>query len=92
MTTPLLRQLAHKAMAQTPSPWHRHQPQARHLFQDGLAFNAVNPPGPSFNYVAVLGITKTLDEVVEFYNKGGLPNKNLDERMKKPLSGGRRNG
>jgi ribosomal protein S18 acetylase RimI-like enzyme len=64
MTTPLLRQLAHKAMAQTPSPWHRHQPQARHLFQGGLAFNAVDPPGPSFNYVAVLGITRPLDEVV----------------------------
>ncbi len=29
------------------------------------------------------GSLKTLDEVVEFYNKGGIPNKNLDERMKK---------
>ncbi len=29
------------------------------------------------------GSVKTLDEVVEFYNKGGLPNKNLDDRMKK---------
>ena len=29
------------------------------------------------------GSLKTLDEVVEFYNKGGQPNKNLDDRMKK---------
>lgn len=29
------------------------------------------------------GSLKTLDEVVEYYNKGGIPNKNLDERMKK---------
>ena len=29
------------------------------------------------------GSLKTLDEVVEFYNKGGIKNKNLDERMKK---------
>ncbi len=28
------------------------------------------------------GSLKTLDDVVEFYNKGGLPNKNLDERIK----------
>ena len=26
---------------------------------------------------------KTLDEVVDYYDKGGLPNKNLDEKMKK---------
>jgi cytochrome c peroxidase len=29
------------------------------------------------------GSLKTLDEVVDFYDKGGRPNKNLDERMKK---------
>jgi cytochrome c peroxidase len=29
------------------------------------------------------GSFKTLDEVVEFYDKGGLPNKNLDEKIKK---------
>jgi cytochrome c peroxidase len=29
------------------------------------------------------GSLKTLEEVVDFYDKGGLPNKNLDERMKK---------
>jgi cytochrome c peroxidase len=29
------------------------------------------------------GSLKTLDEVVEFYNKGGIRNKNLDERVKK---------
>ena len=29
------------------------------------------------------GSLKTLDEVVEFYNKGGLPNRNLDEKMVK---------
>ncbi|MEO7653906.1 MAG: cytochrome c peroxidase [Bryobacteraceae bacterium] len=29
------------------------------------------------------GSLKTLDDVVEFYNKGGIPNKNLDDRMKK---------
>jgi hypothetical protein len=52
-------------MAQTRSPWNRHQPQARHLFQDGLAFNATDPAGPSFNYVAVLGISMPLDEVVK---------------------------
>jgi cytochrome c peroxidase len=28
------------------------------------------------------GSLKTLDEVVEFYNKGGIPNKNLDPQMK----------
>lgn len=28
------------------------------------------------------GSLKTLEEVVEFYDKGGTPNKNLDERMK----------
>jgi cytochrome c peroxidase len=28
------------------------------------------------------GSLKTLDEVVEFYNKGGIPNKNLDQNMK----------
>ena len=28
------------------------------------------------------GSLKTLDDVVEFYNKGGIPNKNLDERIK----------
>lgn len=28
------------------------------------------------------GSLKTLDEVVEFYNKGGIPNRNLDERIK----------
>jgi cytochrome c peroxidase len=28
------------------------------------------------------GSLKTLDEVVEFYDKGGTPNKNLDEKMK----------
>jgi cytochrome c peroxidase len=28
------------------------------------------------------GSLKTLDEVVEFYNKGGVPNKNLDANMK----------
>jgi cytochrome c peroxidase len=28
------------------------------------------------------GSLKTLDEVVEFYDKGGIPNKNLDEKMK----------
>lgn len=31
------------------------------------------------------GSLKTLEEVVEFYDKGGIPNKNLDERMK-PLN------
>jgi cytochrome c peroxidase len=31
------------------------------------------------------GSLKTLDDVVEFYNKGGIKNKNLDERMK-PLN------
>ena len=25
---------------------------------------------------------KTLEEVVDFYDKGGIPNKNLDERIK----------
>jgi ribosomal protein S18 acetylase RimI-like enzyme len=64
MTTALLRQVAHKAMAQTRSPWTRCQPQARHLFQDGIAFNAMDPQGPSFNFVAVLGVTMPLDEVV----------------------------
>jgi cytochrome c peroxidase len=29
------------------------------------------------------GSLKTLDEVVDFYSKGGIKNKNLDERMKK---------
>ena len=29
------------------------------------------------------GSFKTLEEVVEFYDKGGLPNKNLDEKIKK---------
>ena len=29
------------------------------------------------------GSLKTLDEVVDFYDKGGLPNKNLDEKLKK---------
>jgi cytochrome c peroxidase len=29
------------------------------------------------------GSLKTLEEVVDFYDKGGIPNKNLDERMKK---------
>jgi cytochrome c peroxidase len=29
------------------------------------------------------GSLKTLDEVVDFYDKGGRANKNLDERMKK---------
>jgi cytochrome c peroxidase len=29
------------------------------------------------------GSLKTLEEVVEYYNKGGIPNKNLDERIKK---------
>jgi len=29
------------------------------------------------------GSLKTLEEVVEFYDKGGLPNKNLDEKIKK---------
>ena len=29
------------------------------------------------------GSLKTLDEVVEFYNKGGLLNRNLDEKMVK---------
>jgi len=28
------------------------------------------------------GSLKTLDEVVEFYDKGGKPNKNLDEKIK----------
>jgi cytochrome c peroxidase len=28
------------------------------------------------------GSLKTLEEVVDFYDKGGIPNKNLDERMK----------
>lgn len=28
------------------------------------------------------GSLKTLEDVVEFYDKGGIPNKNLDERMK----------
>ncbi len=29
------------------------------------------------------GSIKTLEEVVDFYDKGGIPNKNLDEKMKK---------
>jgi cytochrome c peroxidase len=29
------------------------------------------------------GSLKTLDEVVDFYDKGGTPNKNLDEKIKK---------
>jgi len=29
------------------------------------------------------GSLKTLDEVVDFYDKGGLPNKNLDQKIKK---------
>ncbi len=29
------------------------------------------------------GSLKTLDEVVDFYDKGGLPNKNLDDKLKK---------
>ena len=29
------------------------------------------------------GSLKTLEEVVDFYDKGGTPNKNLDEKMKK---------
>jgi len=29
------------------------------------------------------GSLKTLEEVVEFYDKGGLPNKNLDEKITK---------
>lgn len=29
------------------------------------------------------GSLKTLEEVVDYYDKGGVPNKNLDERMKK---------
>jgi ribosomal protein S18 acetylase RimI-like enzyme len=65
MTTPLLRRLAHKAMSQTRSPWTRCHPDSRHLFRNGVAFNAQNPPGPSFNYVAVLGVTLPLDEVVK---------------------------
>ena len=28
------------------------------------------------------GSLKTLEEVVEFYDKGGIPNRNLDEHMK----------
>jgi cytochrome c peroxidase len=31
------------------------------------------------------GSLKTLEEVIEFYDKGGIPNKNLDEKMK-PLN------
>ena len=31
------------------------------------------------------GSLKTLEDVVEFYNKGGIPNKNLDKRIK-PLN------
>jgi cytochrome c peroxidase len=30
------------------------------------------------------GSLKSLDEVVEFYDKGGKPNKNLDEKIKPP--------
>jgi cytochrome c peroxidase len=29
------------------------------------------------------GSLKTLEEVVDFYDKGGIPNKNLDEKIKK---------
>ena len=29
------------------------------------------------------GSLKTLEEVVDYYDKGGIPNKNLDERIKK---------
>src|SRR5713226_9487703 len=29
------------------------------------------------------GSLKTLEDVVEFYDKGGIPNKNLDEKIKK---------
>ena len=29
------------------------------------------------------GSLKTLDEVVDFYDKGGLPNKNLDKTIRK---------
>jgi cytochrome c peroxidase len=29
------------------------------------------------------GRFQTLDEVVDFYDKGGIPNKNLDEKIKK---------
>src|SRR5258708_13677837 len=65
MTTPLLRRLAHKALSQTRSPETRGHPDSRHLFRNGIAFNAQNPPGPSFNYVAVLGVTLPLDEVIK---------------------------
>src|SRR5258708_37023095 len=65
MTTPLLRRLAHKAMSQTRSPWTRCHPDSRHLFRNGIAFNAQNPPGPSFNYVAVLAVTVPLAEAVK---------------------------
>lgn len=63
MTPDELRYSAHQAMSLLPSPWLRYH-NGRHAVRDGVGLNAQDPPGPSFNYAAVLGVDRSLDHVV----------------------------
>ncbi len=60
-----LRRIAHRAMAQAPSPLLRYQRRGRHLERDGVAFTTQDYAGPGFNFAAVLGPAPPLDHILD---------------------------
>jgi ribosomal protein S18 acetylase RimI-like enzyme len=68
MATPKLdelRTIAHRAMAQSASPFLRYQRHGRHQERDGVAFTRQDYAGPGFNFAAVLGPAPPLDAILE---------------------------
>jgi len=60
-----LRRVAHRAMAQAPSPGLRYQKRGRHMQQNGVAYTTQDYAGPGFNFAAVLGPAPSLDRILE---------------------------
>jgi ribosomal protein S18 acetylase RimI-like enzyme len=64
MTPSELLSIAHRSMALAPNATMRHQPGARHMVRDGVAFTRQDYPGPGFNFAAVLGPSPPLERIV----------------------------
>jgi hypothetical protein len=56
---------SHRALALSPPPYLRHQNQGKFVRHEGMAFTRQDPPGPGFNFVAVLDEAPPLDRVLE---------------------------
>src|SRR5438132_1415237 len=74
MTPSDLRPIAHEALALAAMPLLKHQSAGRHRRRGGVAFTAMNIPGPGHNFVAVLGpappLADLLAEADDFFPGG----------------------